>query len=64
MRDYREKDVEGIMAVNFKMYKVPVTVRATADHRGQSLSLNIRDIMIQIPLEPVSDIIQLTKKGE
>ena len=68
MRDYREKDVEGIIftAKDQNGFPVPmkanVTVRMTSDKIGQSLSLNVGNIMISIPLESVRDIVRVTEK--
>lgn len=61
-RDYREKDVNGILT-DGKMFKpTTVTVRMTRDKRGSSLSLNAYNVMIQIPLEQVEDIIRISDK--
>lgn len=66
-RDYREKQVEGMVAVwnarripTFR--KMPVTVRMTNDKVGKSLSLQTGNVMIEIPLEQVTEIITLTEK--
>lgn len=63
-RDYREKTINGVM-FNGK-FPLPrpckVTVRMTSDHLGQSLSLNVDNILIEIPLEAVKDIITITEK--
>ena len=64
-RDYREKDVKGIItdAKSMRFTPCEVTVRMTSDRLGQSLSLSAFNIMIEIPLEPVRDIIRVTEKG-
>lgn len=64
MRDYREKDVKGMIADITK--PVPhfckVTVRMTSDKRGKSLSFQAANVMIEIPLEGIEDIIKVTEK--
>ena len=69
MRDYREKDVEGIVCYIFnndrpKITRSTVTVRMTSDKIGQSLSLSAYNIMISIPLEQVRDIIQVSERSK
>lgn len=63
MRDYREKDVKGMLvdASNMNCKMCNVTVRMTSDNIGQSLSLSAYNVMIQIPLESVRDIIKVTE---
>lgn len=64
MRDYREKEVNGIFFPSYDRFiPTSVIIRATSDKHGQSLSLNACGMMIQIPLESVKDIIILTPKG-
>jgi hypothetical protein len=67
-RDYREKQVEGMVAIwnarripTFR--KMPVTVRMTNDKVGKSLSLQAGNVMIEIPLEQVTEIITLTERS-
>lgn len=69
MRDYREKQVEGMVAIwnarrvpTFR--KLPVTVRMTADKVGKSISLQAGNVMIEIPLEQVQEIITLTERSD
>lgn len=66
MRDYREKDVNGVIFDIAGKTMLPrdckVTVRTTSDSRGQTLSLSAFNIMLSIPLESVTDIIQLTER--
>lgn len=67
-RDYREKDIDGLIfdaskAISILPKKCKVCVRMTSDERGQSLSLQAYNIMIQIPLEAVADIIKVVEKG-
>jgi len=64
MRDYREKVVKGMIAdITRPLPKMcDVTVRMTSDKIGQSLSLSAYNIMIEIPLEKVKDIVQVTEK--
>ena len=68
MRDYRSKLVEGYIATDEKIYLCSVRVRMTHDNKGKTLSLtaesgNGKGVQIGIPLEEVSDIIKLVKKG-
>lgn len=64
-KDYREKDVKGIITdvTNMKPKPCKVTVRMTSDRIGQTLSLSAFNIMISIPLESVKDIIRVSEKG-
>lgn len=66
MRDYREKDVDGLIT-DITQFVIPkkcnVTVRMTSDKIGQSLSLSAYNIMISIPLEQVRDIIKVSERG-
>lgn len=64
-RDYREKEVKGILCEAEHMKYIPtnVTVRMTSDKLGQSLSLSAFNVMIEIPLEEVEDIIVLAERG-
>ena len=63
-RDYREKRVEGCIFDFSKPTLIPkkciVGVMMTNDKHGQSLSLQAYNIMIEIPLESVRDIIQIS----
>lgn len=63
-RDYREKTIEGMIVDLHKPFPRfgKVTVRMTSDKRGQSLSLACGNLMIEIPLEPVADIIKVTER--
>ncbi len=61
-RDYREKDVKGIITDGHRFSKTNVVVRMTSDKHGKSLSLNAGNILIEIPLEAVEDIIQVTER--
>ena len=66
MRDYREKDVVGLITDVTECglpKKCKVTVRMTSDKIGQSLSLSAYNIMISIPLEQVRDIIKVSERG-
>lgn len=67
-RDYREKQVEGMVAIwnarripTFR--KMPVMIRMTNDKVGKSLSLQAGNVMIEIPLEQVTEIITLTERS-
>lgn len=61
-KDYREKTIKGMFYDRGKLKFNNVTVRMTSDDVGQSLSLQTRDTMIQIPLEDVRDIIRVAEK--
>lgn len=69
MRDYREKDVKGMLAI-WNPRRIPrfihdtVTVRMTSDDKGQSLSLSAGNVLIEIPLEQVQDIIKVSERSE
>jgi len=47
--------------VGNRVYILPVTVFATRDETGQTLSLAVenKDIMITIPVTPVEDLIEV-----
>lgn len=64
MRDYREKNVMGMIVDITKPmpHFCNVTVRMTSDNKGKSLSLAAANVMIQIPLEEVEDIIWIAEK--
>ena len=64
MRDFREKEVKGIIG---DIYKIKFTdtlvhVRMTNDSRGKTLSLGVANVLISIPLESVEDIIRVVEK--
>ena len=45
-----------------QMAEGPITLRATSDKLGKSVSLSVDGlIMLQIPLEPVSDILDIVE---
>lgn len=62
-RDYREKDVDGIIFDGLHIKPSRITVRMTSDKYGQSLSLTAWNVQFQIPLDAVSDIIKVVEKG-
>ena len=62
-RDYREKDVDGIIFDGLYIKPSRITVRMTSDKYGQSLSLTAWNVQFQIPLDAVSDIIKVVEKG-
>lgn len=64
-RDYREKVVKGVIGDvrTMKINPCNVTVRMTSDKRGQSLSLSAFNIMVEIPLESVTEIIKVSERG-
>ena len=63
-RDYREKIITGCIFDLSNPIPIPkkcnVDVRMTSDKIGQSLSLQAYNIMIEIPLESIKDIIQIS----
>lgn len=61
-RDYREKDVNGLITDGHHIRPCNVTVRMTSDKHGQSLSLTALGVQINIPLESVADIIRVVEK--
>lgn len=68
MRDYRQKEVDGMICIakdpnGFPVpMKARVTVRMTSDKIGQSLSFAAGNIMISIPLESVRNIVRVTER--
>ena len=69
MRDYREKTVDGCifditkpLPMRYIPQKCDVTIRMTSDKRGQSMSLQAFNVLIEIPLETVKDIIKVAEK--
>ena len=68
-RDYREKTVDGCifdatraLSMRYIPQKCDVTIRMTSDKRGQSMSLQAFNVLIEIPLESVKDIIRVAEK--
>lgn len=57
----RTKDVEGLFYGKGKIKPARVTVRATKDKLGESLSLAVEGlgVMIMIPVEPVKGMIEV-----
>ena len=55
------RNVGGLIFLRGRWMKVIVTVRTTSDKVGQSLSLAVedQDVMIQIPIEPLKDMVEL-----
>ena len=66
MRDYREKTIDGMICDTNNMTPRfgKVTIRMTSDDLGQSLSLTCANILIEIPLEPVNDIIKVVDRED
>lgn len=69
MRDYREKDVEGLTCVlnprnKATFRKETVTVRMLREDDGASLSLNVGNVMIEISLKDVEDIIKVAERRD
>lgn len=62
------KDVEGILFVmpTMSLSFETITVRVTKDERGESLSLADEKvgIMLEIPLEPLHDVLKVVCKSE
>jgi len=65
-RDYREKDVDGMIFKASAPLPKPckITVRMTSDKLGQTLSLTGGNTMLVIPLEKVRDIIRVAESEE
>lgn len=68
MKDYREKDVQGLVNVMNPRHIITscidtITVRITQEENGASLSLQARNIMFLIPLEEVKDIIKVSERS-
>ena len=55
----RMRDVNGMLFLADKWTTKTVTVRVTKDKAGKTLSLNVGDLMILIPVEPVEDMIDV-----
>jgi len=64
MRDYREKQVQGVMWQGLTFTQCPVDVRMTSDKHGQTLSLTGNGVQIAIPLEDVKDIITIARRRD
>lgn len=63
-RDYREKEVNGMLASGLKFKACKIVVRMTSDNLGQSLSLCADGLMLQITLESVKEIIKVVEKED
>lgn len=59
----RTRDLDGMIFVKDKCAPAVVTLRATRDNLGQTISLAVEDmnLMILIPVEPVEDILEVKK---
>ena len=58
----RSRTVNGMISNGAQMAEAPITLRATSDKLGKSVSLSVDGlIMLQIPLEPVSDILDIVE---
>ena len=53
------RTVDGIKVTKTGMEFAPVDVRVTADKLGKTMSLAMGDVMIIIPIEPVSDRVRI-----
>ena len=58
-----ERDVAGLVSIPGNIAPMKITVRVTSDKLGESLSLAVDDVglMMQIPLESVSDMVRVVK---
>lgn len=61
-----KKTLEGIMFQGKNVTFHPVTIRATSDKLGKSLSLSVDEekIMIEIPADQIDDILRLLRGGK
>lgn len=55
------RTVDGIKVTKTGMEFAPVDVRVTADKLGKTMSLAMGDVMIIIPIEPVSDMLMIVE---
>lgn len=55
------RTVQGIIVLRDKMASIPITLRVTRDKVGQSISLSDDNmgLMLEIPVEPVLDLIEV-----
>lgn len=64
----RIREIDGIVFINdddkMSYLEGKVVVRATKDSRGKSLSMQFGNIMIEIPVEPVEDMIDIVEGEE
>lgn len=58
----RSRTINGMISNGVQMAEGPIILRATSDKLGKSVSLSVDGlIMLQIPLEPVSDILDIVE---
>ena len=58
----RSRTVNGVIFNGSQMAEAPITLRATSDKLGKSISLSVDGlVMLQIPLEPVLDILDIVE---
>lgn len=58
----RVRTVNGMISDGNQMILTPITLRATSDKLGKSISLSVDGlVMLQIPLEPVLDILDIVE---
>ena len=58
----RTRTINGVIFNGKQLAEAPVTLRATSDELGKSISLSVDGlVMLQIPLEPVSDILDIVE---
>lgn len=58
----RSRTINGVIFNGKQLAEAPVTLRATSDELGKSISLSVDGlVMLQIPLEPVLDIVDIVE---
>ena len=58
----RSRTINGVVFNGSQMAEAPITLRATSDELGKSISLSIDGlVMLQIPVEPVLDIVDIVE---
>lgn len=56
------RTINGVIFNGKQLAEAPVTLRATSDELGKSISLSVDGlVMLQIPLEPVLDIVDIVE---
>lgn len=64
----RTREVDGFCFFNeekaIKYLKGKVTVRVTKDKAGKSISLQFYNVMIEIPVEPVEDMLDVVEPAQ
>ena len=58
----RSRTINGVIFNGKQLAEAPVTLRATSDELGKSISLSVDGlVMLQVPLEPVLDILDIVE---